>query len=121
MDDRRIVWLSVTGSGNETAAHLRQTPRMTLMFCAFEGDALTLRVYGSARVIHPGDADWDSLSAHFPAYAGACNIFDLSIELVTTACGTGVPEMQVIRPRADTELLPFYEDMAPKASARIGR
>ena len=43
---QRIVWLSVSGSGNETAAHVLQNPRMTLMFCAFEGPHLTLRVYG---------------------------------------------------------------------------
>lgn len=42
--DTRLQWLSVSGSGNETAAHILQSPRMTLMFCAFEGDALILRL-----------------------------------------------------------------------------
>ena len=111
LSDTRILWLSVSGSGNETAAHLRQSPRMTLMFCAFEGDALTLRVYGTARVIHPRDADWVSHCAQFPDYAGARNIFDLEIDLVTTSCGTGVPEMTVTRCRAETELVPWYAKM----------
>ena len=39
--DSEIVWLSVTGSGNETAAHVIQNGRMTLMFCAFEGPHMT--------------------------------------------------------------------------------
>ncbi|WP_299849588.1 pyridoxamine 5'-phosphate oxidase family protein [uncultured Roseovarius sp.] len=111
LSDTRIVWLSVSGSGNETAAHVLQNARMTLMFCAFEGDALTLRVYGNARVIHPRDDDWSQLYGQFPDYAGARNIFDFSIDLVTTSCGTGVPEMAVKRGRAETELVPWYAKM----------
>ena len=114
ISDNRIVWLSVTGSGNETAAHLRHAPRMTLMFCAFQGDALTLRVYGQASVIHPRDAQWAELHGLFPDYAGARNIFDLQIDLVTTSCGTGVPEMSMVRPRAETDLVPWYADMGPE-------
>lgn len=45
----RVVWLNGTGSGNETAAHLLDSPRMTLMFCAFTGKPLILRLYGTAR------------------------------------------------------------------------
>ncbi len=111
LSDTRILWLSVSGSGNETAAHVLQSPRMTLMFCAFEGDALILRVYGTARVFHRRDAEWDDLHARFPDYAGARNIFDLNIDLVTTSCGTGVPEMALVRGRAETELVPWYASM----------
>jgi len=111
INDNEIVWLSVTGSGNETAAHVLQNPRMTLMFCAFDGDALILRVYGAAQVIYPQHNEWDQLYSLFPDYAGARNIFKLDIDLVTTSCGTGVPEMAFVRPRADTELVPWYADM----------
>jgi len=79
IDKQQIVWLSVTGSGNETAAHVQQNPRMTLMFCAFEGDHLILRVYGSARVVHSRDPEWDDLYCLFPDYAGARNIYKLNI------------------------------------------
>ncbi len=109
--DDEIVWLSVTGSGNETAAHLLQHPRMTLMFCAFEGDHLILRVYGSAKVIYPRHQEWDELYAMFPDYAGARNIFKLEIDLVTTSCGSGVPEMALVRTRAETDLVPWYAEM----------
>lgn len=112
VSDTCIRWLSVSGSGNETAAHVLQSPRMTLMFCGFEGDALTLRTYGTARVFHPGDAAWADLYAQFPDYAGARNIFELQIDLVTTSCGTSVPEMSLIRSRADTELVPWYAQMS---------
>lgn len=48
LDDRTVLWLNGTGSGNETAAHLLDTPRMTVMFCAFEGNPLILRLYGES-------------------------------------------------------------------------
>ena len=107
----KIAWLNLSGSGNETAAHLRENPRMTLMFCAFEGEALILRVYGRARTVHPVDADWASYLALFPAMAGSRQIFEMDIDLVQTSCGTGVPLMQFVAQRGPTEMLPFYEDM----------
>ncbi|MBI2287067.1 MAG: pyridoxamine 5'-phosphate oxidase family protein [Nitrosomonadales bacterium] len=87
----RVVWLNLTGSSNETAAHLRENDRITLMFCAFEGDPLVLRLYGHARIFHPRDAEWDSLLTLFPAIPGARQIIDMSIDLVQTSCGFGVP------------------------------
>ena len=114
LEDDRILWLNLSGSGNETAAHVRATGRMTLMFCAFEGDAMILRVYGQARVHHPRDTEWDSLIARFPEIAGSRQVFDLTVDLVQTSCGTGVPVMEYRNSRADTELVPFYKDMGPE-------
>ncbi|MEO1329113.1 MAG: pyridoxamine 5'-phosphate oxidase family protein [Pseudomonadota bacterium] len=111
LGDDRIVWLNLSGSGNETAAHLRESPRMTLMFCAFEGDAMILRVYGAARAIHPEEPGWAALSGLFPPMAGSRQIFDLSVDLVQTSCGTGVPAMRFESDRGAAELLPFYEEM----------
>ena len=91
LDDRRVLWLNVTGSGNESAAHVQQDPRMTLMFCAFEGDPMILRLYGSAKVIHRNDPEWADLASRFPPLPGARQIFDVAVDLVQTSCGTGVP------------------------------
>jgi len=110
----RIVWLNLTGSGNETAAHLADTNRMTLMFCAFEGDAQILRVYGQAKIIHPRDSLWTTTLAEFPELAGSRQIFDLSVDMVQTSCGTGVPIMSFAKSRAEDELVPYYEDMGPE-------
>jgi Pyridoxamine 5'-phosphate oxidase len=107
----KILWLNLSGSGNETAAHLRESPRMTLMFCAFDGEARILRVYGQAKTIHPGDADWASAIAQFPSMAGSRQIFELTIDLVQTSCGSGVPLMQFVEQRGPTEMLPFFEEM----------
>ena len=87
----RVVWLSVTGSGNETAAHLRESNRITLMFCAFEGKPMILRLYGGARVYHPRDPEWGELLPLFPSLPGARQIIDVDVDLVQTSCGMGVP------------------------------
>lgn len=92
LNPERIVWLNLTGSGNETAAHVQENPRMTLMLNAFEGPAEILRIFGKARVVHHQDADWQELSELFPPYEGARQIFDLAIECVQTSCGYAVPE-----------------------------
>ena len=91
LDRNRVMWLNLTGSGNETAAHVRELNRMTLMFCAFEGSPLILRLYGNARAIHRHDADWESCHALFNPLPGARQIFDMKIDLVQTSCGMGVP------------------------------
>lgn len=111
LSDTHIRWLNLTGSGNETAGHIRRTNRITMMFCAFEGDALILRVYGKATVLHPRDPGWQEACAGFAPMAGSRQIFDVTIEAVQTSCGTGVPYMAYDGERAETELLPFYADM----------
>ena len=111
LEGDRIVWLNLSGSGNETAAHLAELDRITLMFCAFEGHALILRVYGRGRVIHPRDAGWDDLIGLFPQLAGSRQIIDIRVESAMPSCGSGVPKMQLVEERGPGELLPFYEKM----------
>jgi hypothetical protein len=91
----RIVWRNLTGSGNETAGHLRLANRMTLMWCSFSARPLILRVYGTARTLHPPDAGFATLDAMFPADPGARQVFDVAIDLVQTSCGYAVPLMDV--------------------------
>ena len=89
----RILWLNLTGSGNETAAHLALDPRITLMWCSFTTRPLILRAYGTARAIHRGDPDWASLAPHLPDQPGARQIIDVAIDLVQSSCGFAVPFM----------------------------
>lgn len=112
LDANTVAWLNLTGSGNETAAHVLQDGRMTIMFCAFEGKPLILRLYGKARVYHAHDAEWADLSPHFSLLPGARQIFFLSIELVQTSCGFGVPyfEYKAERPL----LIDWAENRGPE-------
>lgn len=93
MGPNRIVWRNLTGSGNETAGHLAEINRITLMWCGFEAKPMILRVYGSAQTLHPRDDDLAELNALFDASEGARQIYDVSIDLVQTSCGYAVPFM----------------------------
>lgn len=95
----RIAWLNLTGSGNESAGHLRESPRMTLMWCSFTTRPLILRAYGTARAIHEGDADWDEMTALFPAQRSARQVFDMQVDMVQTSCGYAVPFMDYVDER----------------------
>ncbi len=86
-----VVWLNLTGSGNETAAHLLESDRMTIMFCAFEGSPLILRLYGTAKIYHERDAAFQSYQALFPPHLGTRQIIAMEVELVQTSCGYGIP------------------------------
>ena len=94
LNSKEVIWLNLTGSGNETATHLLHQNRMTIRFCAFEGNPLILRLYGNAVVYHPRDNEFREYSKHFPNIPGSRQIIKLNIELVQTSCGFGVPLME---------------------------
>ena len=50
IDPLTVAYLDLGGSGAETIAHLRENGRITLMFCAFEGRANIVRLYGRGEV-----------------------------------------------------------------------
>ncbi len=102
LDAQTVVWLNGTGSGNETAAHLLDNPRMTLMFCTFEGSPLILRLYGDAEVFHPRDPEWEGYTEMFTPLESSRQIFKLHVDLVQTSCGFGVPLFDY---REDRELM----------------
>jgi hypothetical protein len=106
LGDNAVMYLDRTGSGNETAAHLKADGRLTIMFCAFAGPPLIMRLYGRGRVIHrASDAFSDLLRDHFDNKAplGARQMIHLDFDLVQTSCGYGVPlfEYQEDRPQMD--------------------
>ncbi len=91
IDSNTIAWLNLTGSGNESASHVLLNPRMTIMFCAFEGSPLILRAYGQARVLHRNDPEWSKYVDLFPPSVASRQVFILDISLVQSSCGTSVP------------------------------
>lgn len=100
LGSNRILWLNLTGSGNETAGHLAQLNRMTLMWCSFGLKPMILRAYGQARTLHRHDTqDWAELSLHFPNHIGARQIYDMQVDLVQTSCGFAVPRMDLVAER----------------------
>ncbi|HYK84085.1 MAG TPA: pyridoxamine 5'-phosphate oxidase family protein [Ktedonobacteraceae bacterium] len=99
LSSHQVAYLDLTGSGNETSAHLAENGRITFMFCAFHGAPQILRLYGKGMTILPGAEGWDELAAHFPSYPGIRQIILASIHLVQTSCGYGVPLMELQKDR----------------------
>lgn len=89
--DNRVVYLDLTGSGNETAAHLKHDGRMTMMWCSFDASPQILRLYGRGHAVRRQDAAWADLHRHFAALPGARQLIVLDIESVQTSCGYAVP------------------------------
>lgn len=94
LDANRVAFLNITGSGNETAAHLLQNGRITVMFCAFAGAPRILRLYGSGRAVHPRDPEWAEMIGHFAPQASARQVVVVTVDSVNVSCGFGVPLME---------------------------
>jgi hypothetical protein len=92
VSDRQVAYLDLTGSGNETSAHLRENGRITLMFCAFQGAPLILRLYGQGQVYLPHHPDWNQWRDRFPDLPGTRQIIGVTLDRIQTSCGTGVPQ-----------------------------
>jgi len=100
LDERTVAYLDLTGSGAETIAHLRQNGRITLMFCAFEGQPRIVRIYGTGEILRAGDPGHDELVGLFPDIPGARSIIKVSAERLSTSCGFAVPLMTKVGDRA---------------------
>ena len=109
LNENRVAWLSVTGSGNETSAHLLKDGRITIMFCAFEGAPNILRLYGNAKEVLPNDMNWNELISQFPKLSGTRQIFDVTIESAQTSCGMSIPFYEYKEER--NELLDWADDI----------
>jgi hypothetical protein len=98
-DSKTVGYLDLTGSGNETSAHLLENGRMTIMFCSFTSDPIILRLYGQGHVIRPTNLIWNELSPLFELIPVTRQIIKLDIETVQTSCGFGVPVFEFISDR----------------------
>jgi hypothetical protein len=95
----KVAYMDITGSGNETSAHILENGRITFMFCAFDGPPLILRLYGKGYAVLPGDADWPELSSHFTLMMSTRQIIVADIDMVQTSCGFGVPYYEYLGER----------------------
>lgn len=99
LSSHKVAYLDLTGSGNETSAHLHENGRVTFMFCAFEGPPNILRLFGQGRTVLLGSSEWDELASLFTLYPGARQIIVADITRVQTSCGFSVPLMDFVGER----------------------
>ena len=121
LGDQRVIYLDITGSGNETASHLFENGRITIMFCSFDKSPRIVRLYGHGRTIHPRDEQWSEYLAMFPATPGLRQIMEIDIDSAMTSCGYAVPKLDHLterdtlrkywEKRSDTDLDKYHRDM----------
>lgn len=91
LDSLTVAYLDLGGSGIETHAHVTENGRITIMFCAFDGPASILRLYGEGEAISTGHPEFDDLSALFSGFDKARAIIRVKITRIADSCGWGVP------------------------------
>jgi hypothetical protein len=96
LSPNRVAYLDLTGSGNETAAHLLENGRITFMLCAFDGAPKILRLYGRGHAVLPGDPAWAEMISCFPDIPGARQLIVADIDRVQTSCGFAVPLLELV-------------------------
>ncbi len=91
IDDNTVAYLDLTGSGNETSAHIHENQRITIMMCSFDQKPLILKLYGTGKVIQPHHSDWNTWITHFKQIIGQRQIIVIHVQSTQTSCGYGVP------------------------------
>jgi hypothetical protein len=116
LDPHTVAYADLTGSGSETAAHVLQNGRMTLMFINIEdGPPKILRLFGNAEIIMP-DRVPDELKNKFPRHVtesfGFRAVYKLNVTRISTSCGYSMPIMEFQKYR--TTLDEFVEKQGQK-------
>jgi hypothetical protein len=88
---REVAYLDFTGSGIETAAHLRENRRIVVMFCALFGPPKILRLHGTGEYLLPTSNGFKELLGHFQALPGVRGIVRVDVKRVADSCGYAVP------------------------------
>lgn len=112
LDARTVAYADFVGSGIETIAHLKENGRIVLMFCAFEGPPKIVRLHGRGEAIEPAHAEFATLSALFPEYAGLRAFIRVHCTRISDSCGYAVPLYEYQGERS--QLLDWAERQGPE-------
>lgn len=101
IDHQTVGYLDYPGSGNETARHIMENGRLTIMFCSFDEKTLILRLLGKGEVIEKDSPNFSDYAPHFQERFGSWTrqIIILHINKVKSSCGEAVPYYQYIGER----------------------
>ena len=101
LDSKTVVYADYPGSGNETATHIQQNGRLTMMFISFDKTPMVLRLYGRGEAVAldspVGKELKEKLSGKVSPYIR--QLILLRIEKVKTSCGYAVPYYQYLGER----------------------
>lgn len=107
LDPHTVAYGDLTGSGAETAAHVLENERMTLMFCNLEqGLPIILRLYGKARLIVKEKVPqslFDKLPKEITTSKGFRGVYVLKVHRISSSCGYSLPVMSYEKHRRTLE------------------
>jgi hypothetical protein len=113
-----VVYQDFTGSGAETAAHIRESGRIVIMFCAFQGPPKIVRLHGLGTVVAPGDPRYSEFLDRFPINPGTRAFVHIRIDRVSDSCGYSVPLFEF---HAQRETLDRWASMKTQEELRAYR
>ncbi|KAG8782850.1 hypothetical protein FRC12_020362 [Ceratobasidium sp. 428] len=91
LDEKTFFYQDLTGSGVETASHLRENGRITVLFNAFEGPPRILRLFGTGKVYELGSPRYNELIPLEERLPGSRAAVVVDVHKVGTSCGFSVP------------------------------
>ena len=108
----RVAYLDYFGSGAETIAHLRENGRIVVMFCAFSGRPVIVRLHGRGRVLEPGTPEFESVRPRLTKEIdhGLRSIIVVDLDRISDSCGYAVPNLEYV---ADRDVLDLSHAKKP--------
>ncbi len=104
LDERRVAYLDLTGSGIETIAHLQENGRIVVMFMAISGKPRIVRLHGQGTVVLPDAPEFTSLVERFSSHPGVRSVIVIDVERVSDSCGYAVPKLELTEERRILDL-----------------
>jgi len=114
IDEKTVVYADYHGSGNQTAKHLSEGGKATLLFNSYDEKPLILRFYCTGRAVTPGSEEFNSLcQAHYAGFDSENfrQLLVFGVYRVQTSCGYGVPVMSFVGDRRDE---PYFKELYGK-------
>lgn len=91
VNNRKVWYEDLTGSGSETIAHLRENGRITIFFNAFEGPPMICRLFGTGVVHEFATPQYDAYIPPDKRTPGSRSVIVVDVHKVATSCGFAVP------------------------------
>lgn len=116
-----VVYQDYTGSGAETAAHLRENGRIVIMFCAFDGPPQIARLHGDGTLVIPGHPRFEEFTRLFPQNPGTRAFIHVRVSRVSTSCGYSVPFFDYRAPRETLDRWATQQGPEKVAAFRVAK
>lgn len=91
VNQNKVWYEDLTGSGAETASHVRENGRITVMFVSYDGAPNIVRLFGVGKVHEFGSEGYTALLPDAQRQPGSRAIIEIDVYKVGTSCGYGIP------------------------------